>query len=124
MKEEWTGLWVCKRGCYETRHPQDFVTGVEDDQSVNVSRPDVANTMGSTTLNGAVSAGALTATVTTATGLAEDDPIGITLDSGIVHWTFIDEISGSDITLGDGLPGAAASGNTVYLPSLDNETWT
>lgn len=38
MQIEWDNYWVCKR-CFETRHPQDFVRGVEDDQSVPISRP-------------------------------------------------------------------------------------
>lgn len=41
MREEWTGLWVCTRGCWEKQHPQDFVEGIEDIQTVPVSRPDV-----------------------------------------------------------------------------------
>ena len=30
---EWTGLRVCRR-CWEPRHPQDFVRGVRDAQTV------------------------------------------------------------------------------------------
>lgn len=39
LKEEWTGLYVCK-GCWEPRHPQDFLRGREEDTSVPFSRPD------------------------------------------------------------------------------------
>lgn len=124
MREEWTGLWVCTRGCWEPRHPQDFVEGVEDIQTVPVSRPDTVNSCGSTTLNGALSAWATTATLTSVTGLAEDDPIGIALDNGTVHWSFIDDLTGFVVTLGSPISGAAATGNSVYLPSLDNENWT
>ena len=38
LKMEWDNLWVC-RECWEVRHPQDFVKGVEDDQTVPISRP-------------------------------------------------------------------------------------
>lgn len=38
LREEWTGLMVC-RSCWEIRHPQDFVRGVEDDPSVPWTRP-------------------------------------------------------------------------------------
>lgn len=38
LRKTWDGLWVC-RGDWEPRHPQDFVRGVKDDQSVRVSRP-------------------------------------------------------------------------------------
>ncbi len=37
LKQEWTGLWVCDKSvhnCWEERHPQDFVIGLPDDQSV------------------------------------------------------------------------------------------
>jgi hypothetical protein len=124
MREEWTGLWVCTRGCFEQRHPQDFVEGVEDIQTVPVARPDVANKYGSTTLNGAVAKGATSITLTSVSGLVENDPMGIVLDDGIVHWTFIDTLTLTVATLPVPMPGAAASGNVVYLPSLDNEKWT
>jgi len=37
VKKQWDGLIVCKR-CYDPRHPQDFVRGVKDDQSVPFTR--------------------------------------------------------------------------------------
>jgi hypothetical protein len=37
---EWTGLRVCKRKCYEPRHPQEFLKGRKDDPSVRDARPD------------------------------------------------------------------------------------
>ena len=36
---EWTGLRVCKDTCLESRHPQDFVRGKADRQSVPDPRP-------------------------------------------------------------------------------------
>jgi hypothetical protein len=40
LKQEWDGLYVCTaNGCFENRHPQDYVKGVRDDMSVPVSRP-------------------------------------------------------------------------------------
>lgn len=38
MMRHWQGHYVCP-DCYETRHPQDFVRGVKDDQSVPWSQP-------------------------------------------------------------------------------------
>ena len=41
LKKEWDGLYVCTaNGCWEPRQPQDFVRGVNDHQSVPVSRPE------------------------------------------------------------------------------------
>jgi len=39
---EWTGVIVCK-SCWEPRHPQDFVKGREEDQSVTDPRPEPAD---------------------------------------------------------------------------------
>ena len=38
IKEEWTGLRVCMK-CWEPRHPQDYVRGVLDDQTVPYANP-------------------------------------------------------------------------------------
>jgi len=37
LKKEWNGLMVC-RDDFETRHPQDFLRGIKDDQSVAWTR--------------------------------------------------------------------------------------
>jgi len=50
LKHEWTGLYVCKE-CWEPRHEQDFVRGVEDDPSVPWTRPEGTDT-GGTDING------------------------------------------------------------------------
>ena len=39
VEKEWTGLLVCKRQCFETRHPQDFVRSMPDDQSIPYASP-------------------------------------------------------------------------------------
>lgn len=39
LRKEWTGLRVCSE-CWEPRHPQDFVRGVPDNQSVPDPRPE------------------------------------------------------------------------------------
>ena len=38
-RKEWTGLIVCHK-CWEPRHPQDFVRGRRDRQSVPYPRPE------------------------------------------------------------------------------------
>ena len=151
MRKEWTGIWV-HESVLNYRHPQDFVTGTEDNQTVPVSRPDVEQVMGETTLIDNVLTGNFEIFLETATGLSEDDAIGIVMDNGAVTWTFIDEITEGEgrltfageypllfdgeadltfagvgetltITLGSPMLGDAASGNVVYLPSLNNENW-
>jgi hypothetical protein len=87
-------------------------------------------------------------------GLADKDAIGIEMDNGIVHWTFIDgdptvysssplkdsnddyvlDSDGELVFTADGDSGylltlntpvwyAATFLNTVYLPSINNESW-
>ena len=123
MRQEWTGAWV-HQSVWEPRHPQDSVRAVPDDTSVSPVRMDVKSAVGQTTLNGTHTKFATTITLTSVSGLAKNDPIGIELDSGVVHWSFLtaDPI-GSDVTINDGIWSVAASGNTVYLPSLNNEQW-
>lgn len=41
---ESTGLRVCKRRCYEPTHPQYYLRGRKDDQSVSQARPDTGLT--------------------------------------------------------------------------------
>lgn len=124
MKEHWTGQYLCELYCWEPRHPQDFVESIEENPSVPVSRPDIPQVIGETTLDGDVAAGATSATLTAIAGLSDGEPVGILLDDSTVHWTFIDgDLDGSVITLGSPTFSAAADGNTVYLPSLNNETW-
>ena len=40
IRKEWTGLLVCSDTCWEPRHPQDFLRGVEDKQSVPFTNKD------------------------------------------------------------------------------------
>ena len=40
VSKEWTGLLVCSDRCFEERHPQDFVKGVPDDQTVPYTSPE------------------------------------------------------------------------------------
>ncbi len=51
LEKEWTGLLVCKDKCFETRHPQDFVRAVDDDQSVETPSPPPTDIYVSVTYN-------------------------------------------------------------------------
>ena len=114
MRQRWDGLWTCHKD-WEPRHPQDFVKGRPDRQSVPVARPDNVNFTNTTTLNGAVAKGASSIVITSATDIADNDSIGITLDDGSIQWTVVyGWTSGTTIPLMEPLSGAAASGNTVY----------
>lgn len=125
VRETWDGFKVHADRCWEPRHPQDFVHGVEDDQSVPFVRSDVIQSQGSTTLSASASKYAISIVVTSATGLSDGAAIGIILDNGSAHWTICNGApSGTTVTLLTSLPYAASSGNTVLIPSLNNETWS
>jgi len=155
MAEEWTGLWVCTKGCFQTRHPQDFVTSIPDDPSVPVSRPDVVQAVAESELLTSMAVWGTSVFIVALSGLADGDAIGITMDNDIVHWSFIDgdpttysssplkdaddeyvlDSDGELVFTADGDSGylltlntpiwyAATFLNTVYLPSLNNESWT
>lgn len=40
LKEPETNLMVCRDGCWDPRHPQDFVRGKPDNMSVPYPRPE------------------------------------------------------------------------------------
>ena len=42
LRMTWDGLFVCPKD-WEPRHPQDFVRGVPDKQSVAIARPEQAD---------------------------------------------------------------------------------
>lgn len=48
VTKRWDGLIVCKTevrpGCFEHRHPQDFIRTVPDNQSVPFTRPEGTDT--------------------------------------------------------------------------------
>jgi len=81
--------------------------------------------MGQTTVGTSAAKNATRIVLTSASGIADHDPIGIVLDDGTVHWTFSDgDPFATIVTLGSYLPGAATAGNVVYLPSISSETFT
>ena len=124
VKEEWNGLLTCLRGCWEPRHPQDFVKSKADRQSVPNPRPDKSSVLGTTTLSSGASEGATTITLTSVSNVSKYDSIGITMNDGVIFWTFATaDPSDNDVTINSGLWKAADSGNTVYLGAKNNETF-
>lgn len=47
VQETWNHLYVCrptiKMGCFETRHPLDFIRAVKEDTSIPFARPQPAD---------------------------------------------------------------------------------
>jgi hypothetical protein len=65
-----------------------------------------------TTLSAAAAASATTISLTSTSGLAAADYIGIKLDDGTIHWTTVVVPATTSITTG--LASAASAGNAVY----------
>lgn len=43
LRKEWTGLRVCRDGCWDPRHPQDYVRAVPDNMALHDPRPEPAD---------------------------------------------------------------------------------
>ena len=76
LKEEWTGLQVCKE-CWEPRHPLDFERGIPDDPSVPWTRPDSDADTSATDVSGN--------TISTINSIQEVDDADVTLTVGSDH---------------------------------------
>lgn len=69
----------------------------------------------STSLSAAEASGQTTLSVTSTTGMAVGDSIGIKLDSGMRQWTTITTVdSTTQVTVAAALTGDSASGNSVF----------
>ncbi len=113
MRYEWNGLLVTKEA-WEPRHPQDFVHAVPDDQSVPDARPGIPVTVGETTVRLSAPRYATAISVTSVAGISDGDPIGILLDDGTIHWTFVDGDVG-DVTI------EKVSTSSSYLFNVDGD---
>jgi len=118
--KEWNGAIVSKDE-YEARHPQDFVRGKADKQSVPDPRPaeSVANAsfVGcSTTASVAAfaAAGATTITVDSTAGFKAGDTVAIMLDSMDRSLNVLSSVPDSaTLKLTKPLPGSVSVGNDV-----------
>ena len=124
MRETWDGLWVCEDD-WEPRHPQLSVKAKQDDQRVPVARPDRSCVLGSTTVGTTASVDATSIILTDASSLSSGDSIGVTLDNGIVQWTSLSASpSGNTVSLSTLLMDQATAGNTVFLSSVADVTFS
>ena len=52
VRKEWNGLYTCIYGCWEPRHPQDFVRGLKDDPTPPFTRPQSSADTSTTDIDG------------------------------------------------------------------------
>lgn len=115
-RKTWDGLLV-KKEFWEPRHPQDFVRGKADKQTVADARPDQQTMHNEATVAAAASKDDTTIDITGGSSLVDGDGIGIVLDNGESHWTVLtDDPTGDVCPMLSEMPGAAAAGNVVYVP--------
>lgn len=96
--------WAIKRG---------YVLPVTGVSSINTDSH-IVDTYDATTLTSTMANGATTVDVTSNTGIATSDQIGIEQTGGTMQWTTVTAIAGSVLTLGSVLTGAAADGGRIY----------
>lgn len=119
VRKEWNHS-VVRREDYEARHPQDFVRGVRDNQSVGNPRPGATDipTHSETTLDAAELAGQTVLSVTSTGNMKAGDSILVALDNEVFHLSTIVSFSAGDtVTIADAIPSKAASGSKVLIAS-------
>lgn len=114
--QTWDGLYVCAED-FETRHPQDFVRGRLDNQSVPNARPaPTVNVIGplTTAISAAAAAGSQTFSVDSSVRFLAADNIGVMLDGGNMERHIILSIpTATSIQVTTPLGGAVSVGNVV-----------
>lgn len=115
-RKEWTGLIVDKDR-WEYRHPQDFVKGVIDDQTVPEPRPrqvDVFIGPLETYLTATAPAGTTLVSVQSSARFLNNDMIEVMLDTGVFFSTCVLNVpSQTSITLENPLPWQASVDNVI-----------
>lgn len=105
-------LWALKTG---------YILPVTNTNSMTLSSNHAVTAYVQTTLSADAAASAGTISITSATGFAASQAIGVELDDGTMHWTTINgALSGTTVTLTTALASAATSGNIVYAYTTTN----
>lgn len=115
-RREWNGL-IVKNDVWEIRQPQDFVTGVIDDQSVPMARPRSVNSYEGplhTFITIAANIGDIIINVNTTARMFVGDNIQLVLDnSALLQTMIVKVVSISQLRLQDKLPWTAAINNDL-----------
>lgn len=94
---------------------QVFLTASTESYSLGSSHAALSSDVVATTLSGDEAAGQTILSVTSSTGMAASDNVGIELADGTRQWTTISTVdSSTQITVATALTGAASEGATVY----------
>lgn len=115
----WDGFFVCE-GCWEPRHPQDFVRPKHERQRVPISRKDPGIPYNVTTLGATKAAGSKSLNVGSIADITQYTVLLIELDGPNdtqYFSTFVTTtpIVATNVVINDELPYKASSGNNVYI---------
>lgn len=115
-RRQWNGLLVSNE-FWEPRHPQDFVRGKIDDQSVPDPRPESVDveSQKTTTLSADEAAGQTTLSVASTTHMRAGRTVIVFLDSDQTHVSTVSSFTSSEVTILNGLPHKASIGNQVVV---------
>lgn len=100
-------LWAMKQAAL-------FLEVGESTYSLGSTGDHCTNTYVQTTLSTDEAISSTSLSLTSTTGMAASDNIGIELDDGTIHWTTISGAPGAPTTIAAGLASAATSGNAVF----------
>ena len=99
-------LWALKRAT---------ILPFTDTSSINTNSHVVSSYV-HTTISADEAASEVTLSITSGTGTANGDQIGIELDDGSMHWTTISSGGGTtSVTVATAIPSAASAGRMVYV---------
>ena len=98
-----------------------FLTIGQSSYDFGAATTHLANDYNETTTDADEAIGQTVISVTSTTGFANNDPIGVVTDDNAIHWSTIASFVADDtVTLNDALTVAATSGNVVYHYTLNS----
>ncbi len=107
LQIEDNGLWKLKEGTL-------FLESGARSYDLGPSGDHATKSYDETTLSADEALGQTILSITSSSGMANGDYIGIVLDDDTLHWTTIVSFTGTTVTITDALASAASSGNAVY----------
>ena len=112
MLKAWEGqgihLWTYETGTL-------FLTIGQSSYAFGDATTHLANDYNQTTTDADEAIGQTVISVTSTSGFANNDPIGIVDDNNEIHWsTIVSFVADDTVTINDALTVAASSGNIVY----------
>lgn len=116
MVKQWSGNFDFAPGlkAFSRKRGFVFLQSGQGSYSLGPSGDNASLAYIHTTLSTDEALGSTSLSLTSTTGMAASDNIGIVLNDGSIHWTTISGTPGAPTTIATGLASAASSGNVVF----------